>query len=72
MASYAYTKSPWIYGAGEHFRIERYVRPGGLNPPAEPTSGTVFVFRSIMTVPAAVAIREKYRPRPTRSSRESC
>ena len=54
---YAYTKSPRVHSAGEHFRIENYVRPF----PVEPLSfaGTLFVFPfDHDTVPAAVAVRE--------------
>ena len=68
---YAYTKSPRIYSAGEnageHFRIERYVRPyavdpladGAVHPLADGTGGTLFVFPfDHDTVPAEVAVRE--------------
>ena len=41
---YAYTNSPRVYSAGEHFRIEKYVRPFSVDPLAQPLSGTLFVF----------------------------
>jgi hypothetical protein len=67
---YAYTKSPRIHSAGknagEHFRIEMYVRPYAVDPPADGavhladgTGGTLFVFPfDHDTVPAAVAAGE--------------
>ena len=33
---YAYTRTPRIYSGGEAFRIENFVRPYAVNPPAEP------------------------------------
>ena len=54
---YAYTRSPRIYSAGEHFRIERYVRPVSADPLDEPASGTLFVFpfdHDTLAAPAAV------------------
>jgi hypothetical protein len=54
---YAYTKSPRIYSSGEHFRIETYVRPFGIEPLA--VQGTLFVFPfDHDTVSATVAVRE--------------
>jgi hypothetical protein len=54
---YAYTKSPRVHSAGEHFRIENYVRPFPVEP--LPFAGTLFVFPfDHDTVPAAVAVRE--------------
>ena len=41
---YAYTRSPRIHSADEHFRIERYVRPVSADPLDGPPSGTLFVF----------------------------
>ncbi len=61
---YAYTKSPHVYsagdnGAGEHFRIENYVRPFPAEPPPLPSAGTLFVFPfDHDDVPAAAAARE--------------
>ena len=61
---YAYTKSPHVYsagdnGAGEHFRIENYVRPFPAEPPPLPSAGTLFVFPfDHDDVPAAAAVRE--------------
>jgi hypothetical protein len=56
---YAYTRTPRIYSSGEHFRIEMYVRPFGIEPLAGPAPGTLFVFPfDHDTVPAAVAVRE--------------
>jgi hypothetical protein len=56
---YAYTGSPRIYSAGEHFRIERYVRPYAVDPLDDGTSGTLFVFPfDHETVPAPVARQE--------------
>src|ERR1700722_7596736 len=43
-AVYAYTDSPVIYSGAENFRIEQYVRPRAVDPPAAATDGTVFVF----------------------------
>jgi hypothetical protein len=64
-AVYAYTKSPRIYSGGEHFRIESYVRPFGVEPLTEVSASasasaeTVFVFPfDLETVPAATAVRE--------------
>jgi hypothetical protein len=54
---YAYTKSPCVHSAGEHFRIENYVRPFPVEP--LPFAGTLFVFPfDHDTVPAAAAVRE--------------
>ena len=54
---YAYTRSPRVHSAGEHFRIENYVRPFPVEP--LPVAGTLFVFPfDHDTVPAAVAVRE--------------
>jgi hypothetical protein len=56
---YAYTRNPRIYSSGEHFRIEMYVRPFGIEPLPEPVPGTLFVFPfDHDTVPATVAVRE--------------
>ncbi len=41
---YAYTKSPRIHSADEHFRIESYVRPFPVSPEDVPASETLFVF----------------------------
>ncbi|HTZ24125.1 MAG TPA: hypothetical protein VMC83_09050 [Streptosporangiaceae bacterium] len=41
---YAYTNTPRIYSADEHFRIEKYVRPHAVEPLDEPAAGTTFVF----------------------------
>ena len=56
---YAYTRSPRIYSAGEHFRIDRYVRPYAVDPLDDGTPGTLFVFPfDHETVPAPVARQE--------------
>ena len=56
---YAYTRSPRVHSGDEHFRIENYVRPFPVPPPAVPPAGTLFVFPfDHDTVPAAVAARE--------------
>ena len=56
---YAYTRTPRIYSGGEAFRIENFVRPYTVNPPAEPAAETLFVFPfDHDTVPAEVATRE--------------
>src|ERR1700722_11705882 len=56
---YAYTRTPRIYSGGEAFRIENFVRPYAVAPPAEPTAGTLFVFPfDHDAVPAEVAARE--------------
>ena len=56
---YAYTRTPRIYSGGEAFRIENFVRPYAVNPPAEPAAETLFVFPfDHDTVPAEVATRE--------------
>jgi hypothetical protein len=56
---YAYTRTPRIYSGGEAFRIENFVRPYAVNPPAEPLAETLFVFPfDHDTVPAEVATRE--------------
>jgi hypothetical protein len=58
-AVYAYTKSPRVYSGGEHFRIESYVRPFGVEPLGAMSLGTLFVFPfDTETVPAATAVRE--------------
>jgi hypothetical protein len=58
-AVYAYTKSPRVYSGGEHFRIESYVRPFGVEPLGAMSPGTLFVFPfDLETVPAAAAARE--------------
>jgi hypothetical protein len=41
---YAYTRTPRIYSAGEHFRIETYVRPASVEPLDAPSPATLFVF----------------------------
>jgi hypothetical protein len=41
---YAYTKTPRVYSAAEHFRIEAYVRPFPVEPLDLPASVTLFVF----------------------------
>ncbi len=41
---YAYTRTPRVYSAGEHFRIENYVRPFLVPPLDEAATGTLFVF----------------------------
>jgi hypothetical protein len=56
---YAYTKSPRVYSSGEHFRIEKYVRPFPADPLDEPASGTLFVFPfDHDTVSSAIAAAE--------------
>ena len=56
---YAYTRSPRVYSAGEHFRIENYVRPFPIEPLPVAPPETLFVFPfDHETVPAAVAVRE--------------
>jgi hypothetical protein len=56
---YAYTKTPRVYSGGEHFGIERYVRPFAVSPLAGLGRDTVFVFPfDLDTVPADVAVRE--------------
>jgi hypothetical protein len=56
---YAYTSTPRIYSAGEHFRIENYVRPFPVPPLEETATGTLFVFPfDNDTVSAPVAVRE--------------
>jgi hypothetical protein len=59
---YAYTNTPRIYSGDERFRIENYVRPFGIEPPAEPPAedlGTLFVFPLDMaSVPPAIAVAE--------------
>src|SRR5690349_20695487 len=56
---YAYTRSPRVHSGDEHFRIENYVRPFAVEPPAVPSAGTLFVFPfDHDTVPAAMAARE--------------
>jgi hypothetical protein len=41
---YAYTDNPRIYGADEHFRIEKYVRPHQVDPLGGAAGETVFIF----------------------------
>ena len=56
---YAYTRTPRVYSAGEHFRIETYVRPFPVEPLDLPDSVTLFVFPfDHDTVTAAVAVQE--------------
>jgi hypothetical protein len=56
---YAYTRTPRIYSAGEHFRIENYVRPFPETPPEAAPARTLFVFPfDHDTVSAPVAVRE--------------
>jgi hypothetical protein len=66
---YAYTNTPVISSGGEHFRIEKYVRPYAADPlagasvagspPAAAELGTVFTFPfDRAEVPAAVAAAE--------------
>ena len=54
---YAYTRTPRIYSAGEHFAIENYVRPFAVDSLS--LAGTLFVFPfDHDSVPAATAVRE--------------
>jgi hypothetical protein len=56
---YAYTNTPRIYSSGEHFRIEKYVRPYAVEPLDEPAARTLFVFPFDRDeVSAAVAVQE--------------
>jgi hypothetical protein len=56
---YAYTDSPRIHDSGEHFRIEKYVRPHAVAPLDRPPPGTLFIFPFDRTeVPALVAVAE--------------
>jgi hypothetical protein len=56
---YAYTRTPRVHSADEHFRIESYVRPAAADPVDEPGSGTLFVFPfDHDTLPATVAVQE--------------
>ncbi len=56
---YAYTNSPRVHSSGEHFRIEKYVRPFAADPLDEPWPGTLFVFPfDHDTVSAATAVAE--------------
>ena len=56
---YAYTRSPRIHSADEHFRIERYVRPVSVDPLDGPASGTLFVFPfDHDAIAAPVAVRQ--------------
>ncbi|HEX9030317.1 MAG TPA: hypothetical protein VF834_00645 [Streptosporangiaceae bacterium] len=60
---YAYTNSPRISSADEHFRIEVYVRPYPLQPPDQPAAGhsgeTRFVFPfDRPDVPPELAVQE--------------
>ena len=55
---YAYTKTPRVYSGGEHFGIERYVRPFPVEP-LDAGPGTLFVFPfDHDTVTAATAVQE--------------
>jgi hypothetical protein len=56
---YAYTNTPLIYSSGEHFRIEKYVRPYSVDALDEPAAGTLFVFPfDRAEVSATVAVQE--------------
>jgi hypothetical protein len=60
---YAYTKTPRVHSGAEHFRIDHYVRPAGVDPTADPVDGdspeTLFIFPfDHDTVPAATAAAE--------------
>jgi hypothetical protein len=56
---YAYTNTPLIYSSGEHFRIEKYVRPYSVDALDEPATGTLFVFPfDRAEVSATVAVQE--------------
>jgi hypothetical protein len=56
---YAYTNTPRIYSSGEHFRIEKYVRPYSVDALDEPAAGTLFVFPfDRAEVSANVAVQE--------------
>jgi hypothetical protein len=57
-AVYAYTKSPRVYSGGEHFRIESYVRPFGVEPLFSDALTRVVLPFDLEAVPAATAIRE--------------
>jgi len=57
---YAYTRTPRIYSAAEHFGIENYVRPFAAEPLVSGSAaGTLFVFPfDLDTVPGPVAVAE--------------
>jgi hypothetical protein len=56
---YAYTNTPRIYSSGEHFRIEKYVRPYLVEPLDDLAAGTLFVFPfDRAEVSATVAVQE--------------
>lgn len=60
---YAYTRTPRVHSGAEHFRIEHYVRPAGVDAAADRVDGdsaeTLFVFPfDHDTVPAATAAAE--------------
>ncbi len=56
---YAYTKTPRVYSADEHFRIENYVRPFAADPLDKLASRTLFVFPfDHDTLSAATAVQE--------------
>jgi hypothetical protein len=51
---YAYTRTPQIHNREEHFRIERYVRPYGIEPvPGRPAEETLFIFPFDQDEPSA-------------------
>ena len=56
---YAYTRSPRVHSGAEHFRIDHYVRPAAVDPLAENSPETLFVFPfDHDTVPPATAAEE--------------
>jgi hypothetical protein len=56
---YAYTDNPRIHDSGEHFRIEKYVRPHAIAPLGDSPPETVFIFPfDRAEVPPAVAVAE--------------
>jgi len=56
---YAYTNTPRIYSSGEHFQIEKYVRPYSVDALDEPAARTLFVFPfDRAEVSATVAVQE--------------
>ena len=58
-AVYAYTRTPRVYSPGEQFRIDNYVRPAAIEPPAQAPTDTRFVFPfDLDSVPPEVAEAE--------------
>ena len=56
---YAYTRNPQVHSSGEHFRIKNYVRPSAVDPVAQGSEETLFIFPFDCITPApSIAVEQ--------------